>query len=54
MNLNRNEKAIKFFDKAIELNPNYSAAYTNKGNTLKNLHKNQKAFKCCNKAIENI
>ena len=30
-NLNKYDEAIKAFDKAIEINPKYSAAWDNKG-----------------------
>jgi len=43
---------IEFYSKSIELNPNDSNAYNNKGNTLKNLGRNEEAIECYNKSIE--
>ena len=58
-NINYLEEAIKDFNKAIELNPNYSKAYYNRGNTKKDLanaYNNidylEEAIKDYNKAIE--
>ena len=50
--LENNEEAIKDYDKAIELNPNYSDAYNNRGVAKKNSGKYEEAIKDYNKAIE--
>jgi len=41
-----------FYNKAIELNPNDSNAYNNKGLALAGLKRHQEAIECFNKAIE--
>jgi len=46
------KKAIGCFEKAIQINPNYAAAYNNLGNALKELGEYQKAISCYEKAIE--
>ena len=38
--------------KAIELNPNFSVAYCNKGSALDDLERFQEAIECYDKAIE--
>jgi tetratricopeptide (TPR) repeat protein len=43
---------IEFYSKSIELNPNDSDAYNNKGNAFGNLGRNEEAIKCYNKSIE--
>jgi len=43
---------IEFYSKSIELNPNYTDAYINKGITLDDLGKSEEAIKCYNKSIE--
>ena len=45
--LKKYQEAIECFDKSIELEPNYSKAYENKGAALY-----EEAIKCCNKAIK--
>ena len=50
--LGRHEEALQCYNKAIELNPNYDAAWNNKGNTLENLGRREEALQCYNKAIE--
>jgi tetratricopeptide (TPR) repeat protein len=47
----RYEEAIKLFDKAIKLNPNYSFAYSCKANSLSNLEKYKKAIKYYEKSL---
>jgi tetratricopeptide (TPR) repeat protein len=46
------EQAIAEFDKAIELDPNYTAAYANRGNVYSQIGQHDKAIADCNKAIE--
>lgn len=50
--LKRFDEAIKAFDKAIELKPDYAKAYNNKGIALKNIGKFDEAIKAYDKAIE--
>ena len=50
--LDNDEEALKCFNKAIELDPNYAHSWHNKGFTLYILGKFQEALKCINKAIE--
>ena len=50
--LENNEEAIKDYDKAIELNPNYSDAYNNRGVSKSDLGNNEEAIKDYDKAIE--
>lgn len=51
MKLERVEEAIKAFDKAIELDPKYAAAYNEKGYALACLEKHNGAIRCYNQAI---
>ncbi|RCV64745.1 Tetratricopeptide (TPR) repeat [Methanophagales archaeon] len=46
------EKAIECFDKVIELDPNYTYAYSNRGIAYKNLKEYERAIEDYNKAIE--
>ena len=46
------DEAINNYDKAIELNPNYTEAYFNKGICLSNQQKKEEAIEVFNKAIE--
>ncbi len=46
------EEAIQCYDKAIELNPNYSLYYHKKGYALDNLGKYEEAIQCSNKATQ--
>jgi tetratricopeptide (TPR) repeat protein len=46
----RYEEALAAFEQAIRLNPNYAAAYTNKGNALKGLNKKREAKLAYDKA----
>jgi tetratricopeptide (TPR) repeat protein len=50
--LNKYDEAIKAFDKAIEINPQYSLAWYNKGRALYKLNKYDEAIKAYDKAIE--
>ena len=52
-NLNKSDEAIKPFDKAIEINPQDSKAWNNKGLDLRKLGKYDEAIKAYDKAIEN-
>ena len=46
------EQAISFYDRAIELNPNYDDAWNNKGLALDELGRNEVALQAFDKAIE--
>ncbi len=46
------EKAIDYYTKAIELKPDYAAAYINRGNIYNGLKEYEKAINDFNKAIE--
>ncbi|MBC7101588.1 tetratricopeptide repeat protein [Methanothermobacter sp. KEPCO-1] len=46
------QKALKYYDKALKINPEYAEAWNNKGIILKELKKYKKALKCYNKALE--
>jgi tetratricopeptide (TPR) repeat protein len=50
-NLGKSEEAIACYDKALLLNPNYVAAYNNKGIALGNLGKSEEAIVCYDKAL---
>ena len=52
MRLGLYKKAIEYYDKAIELNPNYYEAYNNRGKTMKYSGKLQNALEDYTKAIE--
>ena len=45
-------QSIKFFEKAIEINPNISETYNNLGNVLKELGKHEEAKDCFLKSIK--
>lgn len=45
-------EAIRLFNKALRLDPNYSAVYNNKGNALGRIGQLDEALECYNKAIE--
>lgn len=49
--INKNEEAILNYNKALEINPNYSIAYNNIGNSLNYLGKYKEAIYYCQKAI---
>ncbi len=46
------EEAMKDYDKAIELNPQYAEAYNNRGIAKAELGRNEEAMKDYDKAIE--
>ncbi len=48
--LGKNEEALECFDKAIEIEPNYTKAWRNKGVALDNLGRHEEAIKCFEKA----
>jgi len=48
--LGEDKEAIKCFDEAIKINPNFAGAWHNKGLALRNLGKNEEAVKCFDKA----
>ena len=50
--LGRYEEAIKAYDKAIELKPDYQKAWYNKGIALRKLYSYEEALEAFNKAIE--
>jgi tetratricopeptide (TPR) repeat protein len=50
-NLGKFEEAIKSFDKAIELDPNFAAVYNHKGWTLTKMGKFHEAIAFYDKAI---
>jgi len=52
MKLNKHQEAIQYFDKAIDLFPNDSDAYSHKGNALWKLKQYDAANHCLEKAIE--
>jgi tetratricopeptide (TPR) repeat protein len=50
--LDRYEEALGCFDKALELNPRDTAAWTNKGASLLSLGRFEEALGCYDKALE--
>lgn len=50
--LGKDEEAIKSYDKAIKLNPNYPEVYNNKGYVLYKLGRYEEAISNFNKALE--
>ena len=52
LKLNKYEKAIDCFDKAIKINLNHPGAWYGKGLALASLTKHKKAIKCYDKAID--
>jgi tetratricopeptide (TPR) repeat protein len=51
-NSRRYREAIACFDKAIEINPNYAMAWSEKGLSLHNLGNNEEAIECFDKSLE--
>jgi tetratricopeptide (TPR) repeat protein len=49
---NEYNSALEWYDKAIEINPNYAGALTNKGVALDSLGRHEEAIKYFDKAIE--
>ena len=52
-NLGRNKEALTYFDKALDILPNFDAAWLNKGVVLTKLGRDEEALKCYAKAVEN-
>ncbi|MDP2767989.1 MAG: tetratricopeptide repeat protein, partial [Candidatus Methanoperedens sp.] len=52
LKLKRYEAAIKCYDKAIEIDPNYASIWFFKGEALAELKRYEEAIKCYDKAIE--
>ena len=50
--LKKYDSAINYFEEAIRLNPNFSEAYNNLGNTKKRVGKIDEAISCFEKAIQ--
>ena len=50
--LKKYDSAISYFEEAIKLNPNFSEAYNNLGNTKKRVGKIDEAISCFEKAIQ--
>ncbi|MCK4428769.1 MAG: tetratricopeptide repeat protein [Candidatus Aenigmarchaeota archaeon] len=46
------DKAIKYYNKALEINPDDECIWNNKGNILSEFGDYEKALKCYNKALE--
>ncbi len=49
--LNKHERAIEDYDKAIALNPNFAETYNNRGNAYGKLNKHERAIEDYDKAI---
>jgi tetratricopeptide (TPR) repeat protein len=47
----RNQEAIQYFDKALELDPKNVGALVNKGTALYKLNRYQEALQCCYRAL---
>ncbi len=50
--LNKSDEALKVYDKAIEINPQNTDAWNNKGDALTELNRSDEALKAYDKAIE--
>ncbi|UXM84179.1 protein kinase domain-containing protein [Methanococcus aeolicus] len=50
--LGKYNEAIKCYDKALQLNPNYAEVWNNKGAALDDLGKYKEAIKCYDKALQ--
>jgi tetratricopeptide (TPR) repeat protein len=46
------KKLSKLLKRAIQIKPNYAAAWNNKGNGLNNLGRYEEAIKACDEAIQ--
>jgi serine/threonine protein kinase len=51
-NLGRNKEALTYFDKALEILPDFDAAWLNKGVVLAKTGRDEEALKCYAKAVE--
>ena len=52
LNLGKYEQAIEYYDNALEIDPKYALALSNKGATLDKLGKYKEAIECYDKALE--
>lgn len=52
--IDKNIKALEYYDKAINADPYYAEAYGSKAGTLDMLGRQHDALLCCEKAFENI
>jgi len=50
--LGKYDEAIKFFDKVLEINPNFSEAWYGKAIALEKLGKIPEAIECYNRALD--
>jgi len=48
----KHKEAIEYFDKAIEVDPNFIHAWSNKGRSLSELGNHEAALECCEKVVE--
>ena len=46
------EEALKFYEQAIIINPNYAGAYSNRGNSFKELNRFEEALSSYDRAVE--
>ena len=51
-NLDKYEEAVSYYNKTIQINPNFIGAYNNLGNVFKNLGEYKKAIKCYTRAAQ--
>lgn len=52
VNLGRYEDAIKYYNKALQINPRYENAWYNKGAALYGIGKYNEAMECFDKTLE--
>ena len=52
IDLDRDEEATKYFDKALEIDPNYLSAWMDKAGALTKLGRFEEVIECCSKALE--
>ena len=50
--MGQNRKAVESYDKALEINPEFAQAHSNRGKALSELGQDQEAIVSCNQAIE--